>query len=51
MADQRRKIETIQSIEKMQLSQNLISALDNAAEAESIADAIQYLSGMTEQWN
>ncbi|WP_171407655.1 hypothetical protein [Acinetobacter tianfuensis] len=51
MADQKRKIETIRSIEQMQLPQNLIAALDNAAEAQNIADAIQYLAEMSDQWN
>ncbi len=51
MADQKRKIETIHRIEQLQLSEALIVALDDALQAESVADAIQSLQGLAEQWN
>ena len=51
MADQKRKIETIHRIEQLQLSETLIVALDDALQAESVAEAIQYLQGLAEQWN
>lgn len=51
MADQKRKIETIRSIQSLQLTKNLIDALENAEEAESIAEAIHSLQGLTQQWN
>jgi len=51
MADQKRKTETIRRIENLQLSTTLILALEDAVEAESVAEAIQFLQGLTEQWN
>ena len=51
MADQKRKVETIRRIQNLQLSDTLIAALDDAVEAESVAEAIQSLQGLTEQWN
>ncbi|MCU4629282.1 hypothetical protein KTJ53_06170 [Acinetobacter variabilis] len=51
MADQKRKTETIRRIENLQLSPALILALEDAVEAESVAEAIQSLQGLTEQWN
>lgn len=51
MADQKRKIETIHRIEQLQLSEALIVALDDALQAEWVADAIQSLQGLAEQWN
>lgn len=51
MADQKRKIETIHRIEQLQLSETLIVALDDALQAESVAEAIQSLQGLAEQWN
>lgn len=51
MADLHRKYETIRSIESLQLTHNLIDALDNAAEAESVAAAVRSLLRLTEQWN
>ncbi|MFV5490369.1 hypothetical protein [Acinetobacter sp. ASP199] len=51
MADQKRKIETIRHIESLQLSDTLIHALDDANTAECVAEAIQSLQGLTEQWN
>ncbi|MFV5405209.1 MULTISPECIES: hypothetical protein [unclassified Acinetobacter] len=51
MADQKRKIETIHQIEQLQLSQALIVALDDALQAESVAEAIHSLQGLAEQWN
>ncbi|MGE8561378.1 MAG: hypothetical protein ACN6NJ_10590 [Acinetobacter sp.] len=51
MADQKRKIETIRCIEKLQLSNALITGLDDAAQAEAIAEAVRSLQGLSEQWN
>jgi len=51
MADQKRKIETIHLIEQLQLSEALIVALDDALQAESVAEAIQSLQSLAEQWN
>ncbi|WP_353140998.1 hypothetical protein [Acinetobacter pragensis] len=51
MADLNRKRDTIRSIETLQLTENLIAALDNAAEAESVAKAVCALQHLTEQWN
>ncbi len=48
MADQKRKAETIRSIESLQLAEGLIAALDNAA--ESVAEAIRSLQSLSEQW-
>ena len=50
MADQTRKIETIRSIETLQLTENLISAMDDAEQAESVAQAIYSLQCLNEQW-
>ena len=50
MADQTRKIETIRSIENLQLTENLISAMDDAEQAESVAQAIYSLQRLNEQW-
>ena len=51
MTDQKRKTETIRRIENLQLSTALILALEDAVEAESVAEAIQSLQGLTEQGN
>ena len=51
MADQKRKIETIRSIQSLQLNENLIHALENAEEAESIVVAIHSLQRLTQHWN
>ncbi|WP_313034084.1 hypothetical protein [Acinetobacter sp.] len=51
MADQKRKIETIHIIENLQLSTVLISGLDDAQQAEAIAEAVSSLQGLVEQWN
>ncbi|UIJ75695.1 MULTISPECIES: hypothetical protein [unclassified Acinetobacter] len=50
MADQTRKIETIRSIETLQLTENLISAMDDAEQAEYVAQAIYSLQCLNEQW-
>ena len=39
------------TIEQLQLSQALIVALDDALQAESVAEAIHSLQGLAEQWN
>ena len=51
MADQKRKIETIRSIENLQLSSNLIFALDDQMQAEDILIAISSLQVLSLQWN
>ena len=51
MADKNRKIETIRCIEKLQLSNTLIIGLEDAKQAEAIAEAISSLQGLVEQWN
>ena len=51
MADPKRKIDTIRSIENLQLSTALIIELNDAKQAESIAEAIRYLQDLAEQWN
>ncbi|NNH27353.1 hypothetical protein [Acinetobacter terrestris] len=51
MADQKRKIETIRSIKNLKLSNTLIASLDDAGQAEAIAEAVNSLQNLTEQWN
>jgi hypothetical protein len=51
MTDQKRKIETIRIIEKLQLSNVLIRGLEDAKQAEAIAEAVSSLQGLVEQWN
>ncbi len=50
MADQIRKTETIRSIERMQLTENLINAMDNAGQAEAVAQAVNSLQLLNDQW-
>ncbi|MGE8559164.1 MULTISPECIES: hypothetical protein [unclassified Acinetobacter] len=51
MADQKRRIETIRIIENLQLSTVLIHGLDDAQQAEAIAEAVSSLQDLVEQWN
>lgn len=51
MADLKRKIETIRSIENLQLSQHLISALDDQIQAEDVFSAVYSLQSLSEHWN
>ncbi|MEJ2898331.1 hypothetical protein [Acinetobacter sp. NS-4] len=51
MADQKRKLETIRSIENLQLSNVLIRGLDDVQQAETIVEAINSLQELTKQWN
>lgn len=51
MPDLCRKIEMIRSIEYFQLSNHLISALDDAQTAHSVINAVNELIRYTEQWN
>lgn len=51
MADQQRKIETIRSIKKLQLSNTLITRLEDAGQAEAITEAVNSLQDLAEQWN
>lgn len=51
MADQKRKIEMIRSIENLQLPHHLISALDDRVQAEAVLEAISSLQVLNQQWN
>ena len=51
MADQQRKIDTIRSIENLQLPRTLISALDDRAQAQEVLEAISSLQVLNQQWN
>lgn len=51
MTDQLRKMATIHRIQQLKLSQNLISALDDINQAESVAEAIEQLLDLDHQWN
>ena len=51
MADQKRKIEMIRRIKNLKLSNTLIAGLDDAGQAEAIAEAVSSLQNLTEQWN
>ncbi len=51
MADQKRKIEMIRSIENLQLPPHLISALDDRLQAEAVLEAISSLQVLNQQWN
>lgn len=51
MKDQLRKMATIHRIQQLQLSQSLISALDDINQAESVAEAIEQLLNLDHQWN
>jgi len=51
MADQKRKIEIIRRIKNLKLSNTLIASLDDAEQAEAIAEAVSSLQNLTEQWN
>lgn len=50
MTDLIRKTETIRRIELLQLTENLILALDDAVQAESVAQAICSLQQLNDQW-
>ncbi|WP_167374972.1 hypothetical protein [Acinetobacter piscicola] len=51
MKDQKRKVEMIRSIEQLQLSNQLIQALDDAQLAENVVKAINCLKHMSNQWH
>ena len=51
MADQQRKIDTIRSIENLQLPRSLISALDDRMQAQEVLEAISSLQVLNQQWN
>lgn len=50
MTDQVRKIAMIDRIENLQLSNTLISALDNATAAEDVVEAIETLMAYRNEW-
>ena len=50
MTDQVRKTATIHSIENLQLSHRLISALDNAHDAEQVVEAVEALMAFSNEW-
>lgn len=51
MADQVRKMAIIRSIEKLQLPNTLISALDDAIQAKDVVNAVDELMRFAEKWN
>lgn len=51
MTDLKRKVEMIRSIKKLQLSKDLITALDDAQQAEYVVEAINSLQKLEQQWN
>ena len=51
MTDLVRKTATIHTIQKLQLPQSLIVALDDSKQAESIAYAIEQLLVLDHAWN
>ena len=51
MADLARKTETIRRIEQFKLSATLIGALEYPQQAESVAEAIECLTQISEQWH
>lgn len=50
MTDQVRKIATIHRIETLQLPNTLISALDDAHDAEQVVEAIDLLMAFSKEW-
>lgn len=51
MADQARKLSTIQTIEQLQLDASLVQGLDHAETAWIIVEAIQQLQEYHNQWH
>ncbi|NHC03152.1 hypothetical protein G9F31_05125 [Acinetobacter sp. 187] len=51
MTDQLRKTATIRSIQKLQLPNSLIVALEDAVQAESVAQAVEQLLDLNQHWN
>ncbi len=51
MTDSVRKNNTIRHIQKLQLSQNLIFALDDRIQAEEVADAVEQLIQLNHHWH
>lgn len=51
MKDQKYKVEVIRSIEQLQLPNHLIQALNDAQQAECVANAVNSLKSMTNQWH
>lgn len=51
MSDQQHKTAMIRSIQDLQLSNALISALDNAETAASVENAVNELIRYAEHWN
>ena len=51
MKDQKQKVEMIRSIEQLQLSNQLVQALDDIHQAETVIRAVNCLKYMTEQWH
>ncbi|WP_171263518.1 hypothetical protein [Acinetobacter silvestris] len=50
MTDLKRKMETIQSIQDLQLSNSLIHALNDAKQAQHVVEAIDCFKNITRQW-
>ncbi|MFU9047290.1 hypothetical protein ACNAUY_12980 [Acinetobacter tibetensis] len=51
MTDLQHKGELIRSIQSLQLPETLLHALDDAQQAPSVIEAIDYLQHWVEQWN
>ena len=50
MTDQLHKTAMIHRIENLQLSHTLISALDNAHDAEQVVEAVEALMAFSNEW-
>ena len=51
MTDLKRKTEIIHSIEQLQLSKQLIIALDDAHQAIAVSEAIHHLQDLVDHWH
>lgn len=51
MTDLKHKVEMIRSIENLQLSTDLIHALNDAQQAEYVVEAVNSLQNLVQHWN
>jgi hypothetical protein len=51
MTDLQHKVALIRSIQSLQLPETLIHALEDAQQAPSVIQAVDYLQHWAEQWN
>lgn len=51
MTDLKHKVEMIRSIENLQLSTDLITALDDVHQAKDVVEAVNSLQNLVEHWN